>query len=160
MKKWIEKTIPALIGLACALVVCAVFYAAMVYQLLDKGDRQPQEAGGVLALSDAQMTEEETQSVSFGGQACTAVVRSYDFADGRRAEAITAQPAAYMERISQEGWTPQLITGFVLAGMDAVYALREEECLLAARQGDTVYMVRVQADEQQAYALGAGAYLE
>ncbi|MBQ2948678.1 MAG: DUF4179 domain-containing protein [Clostridia bacterium] len=160
MKKWLSKSALALLGLVCALVICAVFYAAMVYQIPGEDGAQAQQEGGLLALADAEMTQEQTQTVSFGGKTCTAVVRRYVFSDGRQAEAITAQPAAYMERIAQEGWTPQLITGFVLAGMDAVYALRGEECLLAARQGDRVYMLRAQAGEQQAYALGAGAYLD
>ena len=62
--------------------------------------------------------------------------------------------------MSQEGWQPQLITGFMLAGLDAVYATRGDECLLAARDGECVYLLRMAADEQRAYALGVSAMLE
>ena len=36
----------------------------------------------------------------------------------------------------------------------------EGECLLCARSGDTIFMLRAPADEQTVYALGAGAVLE
>ena len=75
-------------------------------------------------------------------------MRRYALEDGTQAEAITAQPAAYIERLSEEKWTAQLITGFVLAGMDAVYAVRGEEALLCARAGDTVYAPLARAAEQ------------
>lgn len=152
-----------LFGLICALVLGALFYGVMVYQhtgAVDDGAAGAQPRGGVLALSGAQLLEEQTVETQTGGQRCTALVRTYQLQNSKQAEAITASPAAYLERISQEGWTPQLITGFVLAEMEAVYALRGEECLLAAREGDTVYMLRAAADEQAAYALGAQAYLE
>ena len=88
------------------------------------------------------------------------LVRRYALENGTQAEAITAQPAAYIERLSEEKWTPQLITGFVLAGMDAVYAVRGEEAMLCAREGDTVYALLSRADEQTLYALGASAAVE
>jgi len=136
----------------------------MAYQLLDdEGKAQPaaQESESLrLALSGAQLVSEETVISEYGGESCTALVRSYALSGGARAEAITARPAVYIERLSEEGYASQLITGFVLAGMDAVYAIREEEAALCARSGDTIFMLRTAADEQTAYSLGTGAYLE
>jgi len=161
-RNWLSSAIAALLGFACALVLGFVFYGAMAYQLLDgSGEMQKTvQEGTYLALSGAQLLSEQTVQVEYGGVNCTATVRSYDLGGGAQAEAITAQPAAYIERLSQEGYTPQLITGFVLAGMDAVYALRGSEAALCARSGDTVFMLRAEADEQAVYSLGAGAYLE
>lgn len=160
-RKRVSGAIASLIGFLCAAVLGLLFYGAMVYQAPESGmGADVQEEGGVLALSGGQMLSEQTVVASYGGQSCTTLVRTYRMENGTAAEAITAASPAYLERISQEGYTPQLITGFTLAGMDAVYALRGEECLLAARQGDTVYMIRTAADEQAAYAMGAGAYLE
>ena len=161
--KWISGAIVGLMGLACALVLGFVFYGAMAYQLLDdaaEGMPMQAERGAGLSLSGAQLLSEQTVDSEYGGVRCTALVRTYALDGGAKAEAIAAQPAAYIERMAQEGYMPQLITGFVLAGMDAVYAVREGESLLCARSGDTVYMLRAPADEQAVYALGAGAVIE
>ena len=164
-KNRLSNAIGLLIGLVCALVLAAVFYGAMAYQLADgapEGARaiSVQEAGALLALSDAQLIAEDTQQQEIGGVLCTVTVRTYQTDAGIEAEAVSASPAAYIARLSQESWTAQLITGFTLAGMDAVYSLRGDEALLAAREGDWVYMLSAKADEQAMYTLGAGAYLE
>jgi len=163
-RNWIGSAIAALMGTACALVLGFVFYGAMAYQLLDdagKAHEAAREGGNLrLVLSGAQMVSEETAAAEYGGERCTALICSYALDGGVKAEAITARPAAYIERLSEEGYTPKLITGFVLAGMDAVYATRGDEAMLCARQGDTVFMLRTAADEQTVYSLGAGAYLE
>lgn len=162
-KKWIFGTLSLLVGAACALVLGAVFYGAMAYQLAG-GETAAQtgtaQAEGTLALDGAQLVSEQTLTERHGGQDCAVLVRRYALEDGTQAEAITAQPAAYIERLSEEKWTAQLITGFVLAGMDAVYAVRGEEAMLCAREGDTVYALLSQADEQTLYALGAAATAE
>ena len=147
-------------GLMCAAVLGLLFYGAMVYQTPEAGEGAAPQAGGVLALAQAQLLSEKTVQVRYGGQDCTALERTYALESGAQVQSITASPAAYLERLSQEGYEPQLITGFTLAGMDAVYALRGGECLLAARQGEMVYMICAQANEQAVYALGAEAYLE
>ena len=161
-KKWILSAASLLIGVACALVLGAVFYGAMAYQLAggEAAQTGAAQAEGALALGDAQPVSEQTLEERHGGQDCTVLVRLYEMEDGTQAEAITAQPAAYIERLSEEKWTAQLITGFVLAGMDAVYAVRGEEAMLCAREGDTVYALLSQADEQTLYALGASATVE
>ncbi len=160
-KRTLSAILAAATGLLCAAVLGLLFYGAMVYQTPEsETDAQAQQEGGVLALAKAQLLGEQTVIVRYGGQDCTALERTYLLESGAQAKAITAEPAAYLERLSQEGYAPQLITGFTLAGMDAVYALRGEECLLAARHGDTVYLIAAQADEQAVYALGAEAYLE
>ena len=160
---WLAGAIAGLLGLLCALALGFVFYGAMAYQLLDDESGQTAaqaEAGARLALTGAQLLSEETIAGEYGGESCTALVRTYALSGGVRVEAITASPAAYIERLSEEGYAPQLITGFVLAGLDAVYAVRQGECLLCARSGDTIFMLRAPADEQTVYALGAGAVLE
>ena len=161
-RNWLSSAIAALLGLACALVLGVVFYGAMAYQLLDDdgGGRQAAYEGARLALTGAQLVSEQTVAAAYGGENCTVLMRTYALDGGVQAEAITAQPAAYVERLSAEGYTPQLITGFVLAGLDAVYALRGGDALLCARSGDTVFMLRAAADEQTVYSLGAGAILE
>ena len=145
------------------MVLGLLFYGAMVYQTPDDNAGtavQAQQQGSALALAGAQLISEQTVAARYGGQDCVALERTYSLESGAQAKAITASTAAYLERLSQEEYVPQLITGFTLAGMDAVYALRGEECLLAARQGDMVYMISAGADEQAIYALGAQAYLE
>ena len=161
-RNWLSSAIAALLGLACALVRGLVFYGAMAYQLLDDdgGGRQAAYEGARRALPGAQLVSEQTVAAAYGGENCTVLMRTYALDGGVQVEAITAQPAAYVERLSAEGYTPQLITGFVLAGLDAVYALRGTDALLCARSGDTVFMLRAAADEQTVYSLGAGAILE
>ncbi|MGN0773006.1 MAG: hypothetical protein ACI4MP_04370 [Candidatus Ventricola sp.] len=153
-----------LVGAACALVLGAVFYGAMAYQLAGGEAAAQTDAaqadGATLAIEGAQLLSEQTQTERRGGEDCTVLVRRYALEDGTQAEAITARPAAYIERLSEEKWTAQLITGFVLAGMEAVCAVRGEDAMLCAREGDTVYALLAQADEQTLYALGAAAGLE
>lgn len=161
-KKWIASAVSLLVGAACALVLGAVFYGAMAYQLAggETAAQATEESGGRLMLGSAQLISEQTTLERHGGQDCTVLERRYQLEDGTQAEAITAQPAAYIERLSEEKWTPQLMTGFALAGLDAVYAARGEDVMLCAREGDTVYALLTQADEQTLYALGAAAGLE
>ncbi|MGN0990265.1 MAG: hypothetical protein ACI4O4_02295 [Candidatus Ventricola sp.] len=161
-KKWIASAVSLLVGAACALVLGAVFYGAMAYQLAggETAAQATEESGGRLMLGSAQLVSEQTTLERHGGQDCTVFERRYQLEDGTQAEAITAQPAAYIERLSEEKWTPQLMTGFALAGLDAVYAARGEDVMLCAREGDTVYALLTQADEQTLYALGAAAVLE
>ena len=163
-RNWFGSVVAALMGTACALVLGFVFYGAMAYQLLDDdGTAQNAAVSGDnrrLALSGAQMVSEQTMISEYGGERCEAQIRMYALDDGSSAEAITAAPAAYIERLSEEGYETQLITGYVLAGMEAIYAVRGNEAMLCARAGDTVFMLRTDAGEQMTYSLGAGAYLE
>jgi len=169
-----------LFGLVCALVLGAVFYGAMAYQLTGEGAKTAVQSGAketpvplapglssaalypgpLLALSGAQLAEEKARDEIFGGQVCRVITRTYILPSGARAAALSAYPAAYLERMAQQGYISQLITGFALAGMDAVYALKGEEALLCARSGDHIYMIEAAADEQAVYALGMSAYLE
>ena len=106
-KKWIFGAVSLLIGTACALVLGAVFYGAMAYQLAggEAAQTGAAQAEGALALGDAQPVSEQTLEERHGGQDCTVLVRLYEMEDGTQAEAITAQPAAYIERLSEEKWT-------------------------------------------------------
>lgn len=163
--KWLSRAIGATIGLACAAVLGAVFYGAMAYQLAGsapQGVQQAAKAGeyALLTLPDAQLMSEQTVQQEMGGAACTVTTRIYKTQDGLEVEAVCASPAAYIGRLADEKWTAQLITGFALAGMDAVYSLRGEEGMLSCRDGERIYMLRCAADEQTLYTLGALACLE
>jgi len=163
-RNWIGSAISALFGLACVLLLGAVFYGAMAYQLLDQ-EKNERETAQIqeearLALPGAQMLSEETVSCEYGGTPCTALVRDYILEEGLRVQAVTARPAAYIQRLSEEKYVPQLVTGFTLAGLDAVYASRGEERLLCARSAETVVMLLAATDEQTLYTLGASAALQ
>ena len=150
--------VSALLGFVCALVLGAVFYGTMVYQLAGEGGAQQEEMAGMLAL-EARLEKEETQEIALGGEVCSVVTRTYETDNGLRVQAVTASPAVYFERIAKEGFVPQLVTGFSLAGMDAILERKEETGLLAARSGESVYLLIADADDQTLYALGAGAML-
>ena len=160
------KVVFMLPGLLCALVMGALFYGAMVYQLAEDGtapdaQRTAQvQTSGSLMLEGAQLLGEEALEERHGGQRCTVLVRRYQLEGGMQAEAITAQPAAYIERLSEEKWMPQMTTGYTLAGMEAILAVRGEEYMLCARQGETIYMLCMRGGEAQLGALGASAGLD
>ena len=118
------------------------------------------EPAKTLALGSGEMEGESRERVQMGGKLCDVLTRTYLLADGTRAQAIPASPAAYIERMKQEGWQAQLVTGFVLGEEEAVYALRGSEGMLAARSGDAVYMLISAAQEQELYALGSQAKIE
>lgn len=152
-----------LLGFICALVLGALFYGTMAYQLAggDGGQAQSLPAGemAILALP-AELTHEQTYEAEYGGALCRIVERTYRLENGGQASALSASPAAYLERLSREGWTPKLVTGFTLAGLDAVLEEKDGELLLAAIGGDAAYIIKAGSDEQTLYALGAQAALE
>lgn len=166
MKKrgnWLLSAIGMLLVLCFALVLFGVFYGVMAYQL---AGGEPQEAdtpavqGALLALPDAQLVSEQMQQQEMGGALCTVTTRIYKTQDGLEVEAVSASPAAYIARLSEEGWTAQLITGFTLAGLDAVYSVRGKEGMLSAREGERIYMLRCAANEQTLYEKGTLAKLQ
>ena len=175
----VGRLFSALLGLLCAVVLSVVFYGAMVYQLGEDAGRKGAEdvqgtpaplsaalnaaqqyPGETLALSGMQAGEETVRDIAVDGQTCRVVSRVYVLSGGGQAELISAYPAAYLGRLSKEGWQAQLISGFSLAGLDAAYMTRGDRGLLAARDGENVYLLISAADEAALYALGASAYLE
>ena len=160
---WVSGAIGLLLGTVCALVLAAVFYGTMAYQLADGPAQQAAlegSADALLVLPGAQLLSEQTAQQEMGGILCTVTSRLYQLESGAQAEALSARPAAYIERLAAEGWTAQLMTGFTLAGLDAVYSVRAGEGMLSARSGERIYMLRAPADEQGIYTLGAQACLE
>lgn len=172
-----------MVGLLCAMVLGALFYGTMVYQLAgEEGEQQRAQAhaaatpapiaegtsvealfpGALLALDPAyaQETGAAAQDVRVGGAVCRVVTRSYTLADGSTARALSATPAAYLERLTGSGVQMQLITGYVLADMDALCAVEGATSILAARDGDYVYLIETEAGDSALYALGAAAVLE
>ena len=157
----------ALLGALCALVLSVVFYGTMVYQLADDMQTSVQRTQSVtaadgypartLSIEGMTLLEEKKETVRMGGAECHIVTRVYAAENGLQASAV---PAAYIERLSAEGWQAQLVTGFVLGEEEAVYALRGSEGMLAARSGDAVYMLISAAQEQELYALGSQAKIE
>ena len=135
--RWIGA-LAALLGVVCALILCALFYGTMVYQLED----------------------ESRQNIRMGGKTCDVLTRTYRLEGGAQVQAVTASPAAYIERMKEEGWQAQLITGFAIGPLDAIYAVSGESAMLCAQSGQTVYMILAQADENALYALGADAVFE
>lgn len=167
MRKERQKLLADLLGVLCALILGGVFYAVMVYQLAGEEPAKRKGAAFVqgmqlpaIALEGGTLISEEEKVVRMGGEDCRTRTRVYAFADGSQCRVISAAPAAYLERLVIEGWTPQLITGFVLDEMEAVYALRGDQAILTAQDGDFVYMIETAANEQKVYALGAQARIE
>ena len=157
----VSGVIAALLGFVCALVMCVLFYGAMVYQLAGEPEGVQEAAvTGLLALSSGTLLEETTAQQEVGGALCSVTTRVYALADGAQARAITATPAAYLERLTARDVELQLITGFVIDDLDAVYARSGNMGILAARSGDTVYMIEGAQDQQALYELGALAKTE
>ena len=156
-KRTLGGVLAALLGFACALLLGALLYGAMVYQLAGEKQAPAQSGQGLLSLSGVQLLETAQQERQTGGALCTLTTRVYQLENGAQARAITATPAVYLERLSEPGVVMQLITGFVIDDLDALYAREGETGILAARSGDTVYMIEAVCDEQTLYALGAGA---
>lgn len=164
-EKWFARAVGTLLGIALALALFAVFYGAMAYQLAGGKAQSAQQVAAageqaLLALPDAQLISEQTAQLQMGGTLCTVTTRTYKTQDGLEVKAVSASPAAYIERLAEEKWTAQLITGFTLAGLDAVYSVRGEEGMLSARNGERVYLLCGAAGEQALHALGAGAVFE
>lgn len=161
----LTRLFTAVIALLCAIVLGGLFYATMVYQLAGEDaapSRAEEEAAAlrVISLGEGALVRQETGTREFGGERCSVITREYALGDGTSALAVSATPAAYMERLALEGWTPQLITGFMLAGLDAVYEQNGDRAMLVAREGDAVYLIEASASEEALYALGVGAALE
>ena len=157
--RWIGA-LAALLGVVCALILCALFYGTMVYQLAGESGEDAAPAGGTLALSAGTLEDESRQNIRMGGKTCDVLTRTYRLEGGAQVQAVTASPAAYIERMKEEGWQAQLITGFAIGPLDAIYAVSGESAMLCAQSGQTVYMILAQADENALYALGADADFE
>ena len=158
-KKWtVSRVMAALLGFVCALLLGVLFYGSMVHQLAgQKPAAEEGKQGGVLTLAVEELVSETVAVERVGGADCRVTTRVYRLPDGQMAKAITSEGASYLERLSQEGVHMQLITGFVVDDLEAVYALRGETGILAARQEDWVYMIEADIDQDTLYALGAGA---
>ena len=158
----LQSAIGALLGLAFALALGAVFFSVMAYQLAGQQPdaQRVHAADALLAVADVELVSEQTAAQEMGGESCTVTTRLYRTADGLEIEAVSASPTAYVQRLSQEAWAAQLVTGFTLAGLDAVYSVRGEERMLSARDGERIYMLRAAVDEQALYVLGTGTYIE
>ena len=150
--RWIGA-LAALLGVVCALILCALFYGTMVYQLAGESGEDAAPAGGTLE-------DENRQNIRMGGKTCDVLTRTYRLEGGAQVQAVTASPAAYIERMKEEGWQAQLITGFAIGPLDAIYAVSGESAMLCAQSGQNVYMILAQADENALYALGADAVFE
>lgn len=70
-----------------------------------------------------------------GGKTCDVLTRTYRLEGGAQVQAVTASPAAYIERMKEEGWQAQLITGFAHrpAGRDLRRQRGKSDALRAER---------------------------
>ena len=59
--RWIGA-LAALLGVVCALILCALFYGTMVYQLAGESGEDAAPAGGTLALSAGTLEDESSQN--------------------------------------------------------------------------------------------------
>lgn len=173
----VGRVVSTLLGLACTAVLGFLFYGTMVYQLTGENAAQSAAAlpspaplmpgqsaqalfpGELLALQGMQMTGEQARDVEYGGTVCRVITRTYLREDGAQVKAVSAYPDAYVQRFAQEGWTPQLVAGFAVGELDAVYALRGGDAALYARRDGCVYVIEAPAGEQALYALGAAAQI-
>ena len=96
-------------------------------------------------------------------QDCTQVVDSYVLEDGRTVRVITAWPPAWIETLAGSGWVPQLITGFNIGELPAVYYVNGTQSMLIAREDPYIYVIQVEGEDvdgQTVYALGVLASIE
>ena len=112
-KSRLTGALMALLGAACALILCAVFYGTIVYQLADRTDgaqAKQAEPAKTLALGSGEMEGESRERVQMGGKLCDVLTRTYLLADGTRAQAITASPAAFSSRVVSSVMLPSPTT--------------------------------------------------
>ena len=74
--RWIGA-LAALLGVVCALILCALFYGTMVYQLAGESGEDAAPAGGTLALSAGTLEDESRQNIRMGGKTCDVLTRTY-----------------------------------------------------------------------------------
>ena len=169
----------ALLLLVFALAGAAVFYGFMVYQsvpeegtdtpvsgtlsgldpahLLPRTSPVPGEPVPVILLQNLKYIGRQTQNGRVRDQDCTQMTDVYVLDDGRQVRAITAWPPAWLETLAGSGWVPQLITGFSIGTLPAVFYLNGSQSMLIAREDPYVYAIQVtgeDADGQTVYALG------
>ena len=100
--RWIGA-LAALLGVVCALILCVLFYGTMVYQLAGESGGDAAPAGGTLALSAGTLEDESRQNIRMGGKTCDVLTRTYRLEGGAQGQAVTASPAAYIERMKKAG---------------------------------------------------------
>lgn len=157
--RWIGA-LAALLGVVCALILCALFYGTMVYQLAGESREDAAPAGGTLALSAGTLEDESRQNIRMGGKTCDVLTRTYRLEGGAQVQAVTASPAAYIERMKEEGWQAQLITGFAIGRWTRFTPSAGKTRCSARRAARPYTMILAQADENALYALGADAVFE
>ncbi|MBR5289292.1 MAG: hypothetical protein IKU34_12005 [Clostridia bacterium] len=175
-KRGLAWALSVALGFVCALVLGVLFYGVMVYQLggqvVEAAPAQQATAAplgssaetaslfpGPLLSLPGEAQEESVRDELRGGELCRVVSRTY-VVENTQVTAVSAFPAAYLAMLAEESFSPQLVTGFSLAGLDAVLERKGEVSMLAAREGNRVYLLAAQADEQTLYSLGAAAMLE
>ncbi|MFR2149756.1 MAG: hypothetical protein ACLS7Z_03885 [Christensenellales bacterium] len=143
-----------LLGVVCALILCALFW--------HDGHQLAEEARSAAPTGEpgAERRNAEAKAAKTAGWAAKPATCGHDVSVEGGAGATDFSPAAYIERMKEEGWQAQLITGFAIGPLDAIYAVSGENAMLCAQSGQNVYMILAQADENALYALGADAVFE
>lgn len=99
--RWIGA-LAALLGVVCALILCALFYGTMVYQLAGESEEDAAPAGGTLALSAGTLEDESRQNIRMGGKTCDVLTRTYRLEGGAQVQAVTASPGG-LHRADERG---------------------------------------------------------
>lgn len=79
--RWIGA-LAALLGVVCALILCALFYGTMVYQLAGESGGDAAPAGGTLALSAGTLEDESRQNIRMAAKPATVLTRTYRLEGG------------------------------------------------------------------------------
>ena len=173
----------ALILLVVVLAAAAAFYGFMVYQSASEdGESMAVKSAGLdpaglfprtspvpgepvprVVLRNTSYVGQHRGEGKILDQDCTQIVDSYVLEDGRTVRVITAWPPAWIETLAGSGWVPQLITGFNIGELPAVYYVNGTQSMLIAREDPYIYVIQVEGEDvdgQTVYALGVLASIE
>ncbi|MBR1709116.1 MAG: hypothetical protein IJ719_09845 [Clostridia bacterium] len=103
----------------------------------------------------------ESQSMDSGeinGQRYERLICSYLLPDGRRIRVMRVSSAVYMETLALSDWVPEIISGYVIGDLPAVYYTSASGTMLVAREGNLLYIIELYGDDtdgQTIYTLGS-----
>ncbi|MBQ9010037.1 MAG: hypothetical protein IJ088_12025 [Clostridia bacterium] len=173
----------ALILLVVALTGAAVFYGFMVYQSAPEEGKETQTPAMASELDPARLLPQTSpvpgepvprvilRNLQYAGQSdvresdpeYTVMSNHYQMQDGRSVHTMTAWPPVWLETLAGTGMVPQLITGFTIGSLPAVYYSNGVQSMLIAREDPYIFAIHVEGEDgdgQTAYALGVMATIE
>lgn len=117
----------------------------------------PAELPTIEELSDY-FESQNRDSGEINGERYERFIRSYLLPDGRRIRVMRVSSAAYMEMLALSDWVPEIISGYVIGDLPAVYYTSSSGTMLAAREGNLLYIIELYGDDtdgQTIYTLGS-----